>query len=236
MSITVFCPFLFFIFNYLFCPFLNWVFGVFFFWHRATRAICIFWRWIPCQLFPLQIFVLVRFLFGLVSFGVQKLLSIIKSHVFIFVFIFGTLRHGSKRMFLQFMSECFFSWLCHATCGILVPWPGMNSGPQQWKCQVLTLGLGFSPLSILASLSQVKQPYVHGEEESTLCCWVLLPQIWAFHLFQRFQVFLIQARSVNVQTDGGEGACSSFRRAVATRKGKEGGCSRTGTGLLSKMS
>ena len=40
-----------------------------------------------------------------VSFGVQKLLSLIRSHLFIFVFIANTLRGGSKKMLLSFMSE-----------------------------------------------------------------------------------------------------------------------------------
>ena len=39
-----------------------------------------------------------------VSFAVQKLLSLIKSHLFIFVFIIITLRGGSEKM-LSFMSE-----------------------------------------------------------------------------------------------------------------------------------
>ena len=42
----------------------------------------------------------------IVSFAVQKLLSLIRSHLFIFYFIFITLGGGSKRkILLQFMSE-----------------------------------------------------------------------------------------------------------------------------------
>ena len=33
---------------------------------------------------------------------------------------------------------CF--WLCCVACGILVPWPGIEPGPQQWKHRVLTTG------------------------------------------------------------------------------------------------
>ena len=40
-----------------------------------------------------------------VSFAVQKLVSLIKSHVFIFVFIVSTLRGGSEKMLLSFLSE-----------------------------------------------------------------------------------------------------------------------------------
>ena len=41
----------------------------------------------------------------MVSFAVQKLLSLTKSHLFIFVFLFITLRIGSKKILLRFMSE-----------------------------------------------------------------------------------------------------------------------------------
>ena len=45
------------------------------------------------------------FILLMVSFAVQKLLSLIRSHLFIFVFIFITLRGGSKKILLLFMSE-----------------------------------------------------------------------------------------------------------------------------------
>ena len=41
----------------------------------------------------------------IVSFVVQKLLSLIKSHLFIFPFISITLGDGSKKILLQFMSK-----------------------------------------------------------------------------------------------------------------------------------
>ena len=40
-----------------------------------------------------------------VSFAVQKLLSLIRSHLFMFVFPVITLRGGSEKILLQFMSE-----------------------------------------------------------------------------------------------------------------------------------
>uniref|UniRef100_A0A8D1FMT3 Uncharacterized protein n=1 Tax=Sus scrofa TaxID=9823 RepID=A0A8D1FMT3_PIG len=40
-----------------------------------------------------------------VSFAMQKLLCLIRSHLFIFVFIVSTLRGGSEKMLLSFMSE-----------------------------------------------------------------------------------------------------------------------------------
>ena len=41
----------------------------------------------------------------MVSFAVQKLLSLIRSHLFIFVFIFITLGGGSENILLQFRSK-----------------------------------------------------------------------------------------------------------------------------------
>ena len=45
------------------------------------------------------------FVLFMVSFAVQKLLSFIRSHLFIFVFIFITLGGGSKKILLLFMWE-----------------------------------------------------------------------------------------------------------------------------------
>ena len=48
------------------------------------------------------------FVWFMVSFAVQKLLSLIRSHLFIFVFIFITLGGGSKNILLWFMSKRVF--------------------------------------------------------------------------------------------------------------------------------
>ena len=40
-----------------------------------------------------------------ISFAVQKLLHLIRSHLFIFLFIVNTLIGGSEKMLLSFMSE-----------------------------------------------------------------------------------------------------------------------------------
>ena len=45
------------------------------------------------------------FILFMVSFAVQKFLSLIQSHLFIFVFISITLGGGSKRILLKFMSK-----------------------------------------------------------------------------------------------------------------------------------
>ena len=78
-----------------------------FFWYWALWPVCIFWRLIPRQSHCLQIFspfLYVFFLF-MVSFAEPKLLSLIRSHLFIFVFVFFSLRDGSKKILLQFMSK-----------------------------------------------------------------------------------------------------------------------------------
>ena len=83
--------------------------GCLFFWYWAAWAACIFLRLILCRLICLQIFSpILRVVFSsclLVSFVVQKLLSFIRSHLFIFVFISITLEGGSKKILLWFMSK-----------------------------------------------------------------------------------------------------------------------------------
>ena len=49
------------------------------------------------------------FVLFMVSFAMQKLLSLIRSHLFIFVFIVIILGGGSEKILLQFMSECLVS-------------------------------------------------------------------------------------------------------------------------------
>lgn len=46
------------------------------------------------------------FIFFRLSIAVQKLFSLIRSHLFIFVFLVNTLRGGSGKMLLSFMSRC----------------------------------------------------------------------------------------------------------------------------------
>ena len=56
------------------------------------------------------------FVLFMVSFAIQKLLTLIKSHLFIFAFIFFALRGRSKEILLQFVKECsayVFFWKCY---------------------------------------------------------------------------------------------------------------------------
>ena len=54
---------------------------------------------------PPSLFLPCIFVLFMVSFAVQKLLSVIRSHSFIFVFIFITLGGGSKKILLWFISK-----------------------------------------------------------------------------------------------------------------------------------
>ena len=89
-------------------------------------------------------------------------------------------------------------------CRILVPWPGIEPGPQQWKCRVLTTGLpGNSPvvLNIFTMLcnhyhslipehfhhpqskpctSQFPSPSIPWQPICFLPLWVCL--FWIFHI------------------------------------------------------
>ena len=53
-----------------------------------------------------------------VSFAVQKLLSLIRSYLFIFVFIFSTLGGGSQKKLLGFMSQSMFSSKSFTMCSL----------------------------------------------------------------------------------------------------------------------
>ena len=81
--------------------------GPLFFCCWVLWAVCIFWKLSPCQspyLQRLLSYTLVVFL-SMVSVTVQKLLSLIRSHLFIFAFISIALGNWPKKTLVQFMSE-----------------------------------------------------------------------------------------------------------------------------------
>ena len=83
--------------------------GSFIFWNWSAGVACVFLRLVVCQLLHLLLFFFpfwrLRFHLAYSSFVVQKLLSLIRSHLFIFAFISNILEGGSWRILLWCMSE-----------------------------------------------------------------------------------------------------------------------------------
>ena len=84
------------LFRYFPCFFIGWLF----FWHWVVWSACIFWKLILCQLFHLLLFFshseVCLFTLLIVSFAVQKLLSLIGSHC-LFLFLFPLLQEVGHR-------------------------------------------------------------------------------------------------------------------------------------------
>ena len=90
-----------------------------FVWYWVSWAVYIFWRSTLCQLLCLQIFSpILRVVFSpclwfpelnwMVSFALQKLLSLIRSHLFLFLFVI-TLGSESKKILVWFLKKSILS-------------------------------------------------------------------------------------------------------------------------------
>ena len=92
----------------VFCPFLDWGVFLFVFFNCTAWALCMFWRLICCW------FVFWGFSFFMFSFVVQKLLSLIRSHLFYFWFHFHYFRRWDRKdiatIYVKECSAYIFLW------------------------------------------------------------------------------------------------------------------------------
>ena len=90
--------------------FAHFLIQLFAFWYWVTWAVCVFWRLIPCWLLRLQIFspfwgLSFYFVYGFLCWA--KSFSLIRSQLFICVFICTTLGGGLKKILQNFYPFCF---------------------------------------------------------------------------------------------------------------------------------
>ena len=139
----------------------NFLIGLFLFWYWDIH---IFWKLNLLVAAFSNIFfhsVGSPYVLFMVPLAVQKLISLSRHHFCLFHL--GRL----KKIFLTFVRECFacvssrsfmvscfilksFCQSCLLACRVLVPWPVIRPGPQQWKHRVPTTGLLWNSTTLLS--------------------------------------------------------------------------------------
>ena len=94
----------------IFRSYTHFVIGLFGFWYWALWGVWICWRLIPCQLHHLQILLSIMWVVVYLVYDflhVPKLLSLIRSHLLISIFIFIILRGGWKKILCNLCQRVF---------------------------------------------------------------------------------------------------------------------------------
>ena len=75
------------------------------------------------------------------SINVSWLIVLLKSYISLLIFYLFSYWEGFWKSPTVIVGCLIFFWLHHAACRILIPWPGIEPHPLQWKHGVLITGL-----------------------------------------------------------------------------------------------